>query len=143
MLSFSEAVDNEVKDKSVTVTAFCPGATESGFQAAATMEKSALVKGRKLPTSKEVTEYGYNSMMKGKTVAIHGLWNYLLANSIHFTPRALVVKITRMIQDKTNELFVKNNKFIFELKSIDSKNISYQAFKREKNTQTLFIKFSV
>jgi hypothetical protein len=102
VLSFSEAIDNEVSDKGVTVTTLCPGATESGFQAAAAMEESALVKGRKLPTSKEVAEYGYKAMMKGKTVAIHGLMNYILANSVRFLPRAMVVKVTRKIQDKAN-----------------------------------------
>lgn len=100
VLSFSEAVDNEVKDKGVTITALCPGATESGFQAAAAMEESNLVKGKKLPTSKEVAVYGYAQMMKGKTVAIHGLMNWILASSVRFTPRAIVVKLTRMIQDK-------------------------------------------
>jgi uncharacterized protein len=100
VLSFSEAVDNEVSDKGVTVTTLCPGATESGFQAAAAMEESALVKGKKLPSAKEVAEYGYTSMMNGKTVAIHGMMNYLMANSVRFTPRALVVKLTRLIQDK-------------------------------------------
>src|SRR5690606_22473807 len=65
VLSFSEAVNNEVSDKGVTVTTLCPGATESGFQTAAAMEESALVKGKKMPTSKEVAAYGYVSMMKG------------------------------------------------------------------------------
>lgn len=100
VLSFSEAVNNEVSDKGVTVTILCPGATESGFQAAAAMEESNLVKGKKLPTSKEVAEYGYSAMMKGKTVAIHGLLNYLMANAVRFAPRALIVKLTRKIQDK-------------------------------------------
>jgi uncharacterized protein len=100
VLSFSEAVDNEVSDKGVTVTTLCPGATESGFQAAAAMEESALVKGKKLPSAKEVAEYGYTSMMNGKTVAIHGMMNYIMANSVRFTPRAMVVKLTRLIQDK-------------------------------------------
>jgi uncharacterized protein len=100
VLSFSEAIDNEVSEYGVTVTTLCPGATESGFQAAAAMEESALVKGKKLPTSKEVAEYGYTAMMNGKTVAIHGMMNYLMANSVRFTPRALVVKLTRLIQDK-------------------------------------------
>jgi hypothetical protein len=100
VLSFSEAVDNEVREKGVTITTLCPGATESGFQAAAAMEESNLVKGKKLPTAKQVAEYGYVSMMKGKTVAIHGLMNYLMAISVRFTPRALVVKLTRKIQDK-------------------------------------------
>lgn len=100
VLSFSEAVDNEVRDKGVTITALCPGATESGFQAAAAMEESNLVKGKKLPTSKEVAAYGYKAMMKGKTVAIHGFMNWIMASSVRFTPRAVVVKITRKIQDK-------------------------------------------
>ena len=100
VLSFSEAISNEVSDKGVTVTALCPGATESGFQAAAAMDESELFKGKKLPTSKEVAEYGYQSMMKGKTVAIHGMMNYIMANSVRFTPRALVLKITRKILDK-------------------------------------------
>ena len=51
-------------------------------------------------TAKKVAEYGYASMLKGKTVAIHGLMNYLMANSVRFAPRALVVKLTRKIQDK-------------------------------------------
>jgi short-subunit dehydrogenase len=100
VLSFSEAVNNEVSDKGVTVTTLCPGATESGFQVVAAMEESNLVKGKKLPTSKEVAEYGYASMMKGKTIAIHGLMNWILANSVRFTPRSIVVKLTRKIQDK-------------------------------------------
>jgi len=102
VLSFSEAIDNEVRDKGVTVTTLCPGATESGFQAAAAMEESGLVKGKKLPTSKEVAEYGYAAMLKGKTVAIHGFMNWIMANSVRFVPRSLVVKITRKLQDKAN-----------------------------------------
>ena len=101
VLSFSEAVDNEVSDKGVTVTSLCPGATESGFQAAAAMEESALVKGKKLPTSKEVAEYGYKAMLSGKTVAIHGIMNYLMANSVRFAPRAFTVWMVRKMQDKS------------------------------------------
>ena len=100
VLSFSEAVDNEARDQGISITALCPGATESGFQAAASMEESNLVKGRKLPGSKEVAEYGYAAMLKGKTVAIHGFMNWIMANSVRFIPRSIVVKVTRKIQDK-------------------------------------------
>jgi len=100
VLHFSEAIANEVEKTGVTITALCPGPTESGFQEAADMQESKLVKGRKLPTSKEVAEYGYKSMMSGKTVAIHGTINYLMANSIRFSPRSLVVKLVRLVQDK-------------------------------------------
>lgn len=101
VLSFSEAVDNEVRDQGVTVTTLCPGPTETGFMAAAAMEESGLIKGKKLPTSKEVAEYGYAAMLKGKTVAVHGLMNSLLSSSVGLMPRKLVVTITRMLMNKT------------------------------------------
>jgi short-subunit dehydrogenase len=100
VLHFSEAIANELEGSGVTVTALCPGATESGFQSAAAMEESKLVKGKKLPTSSEVAEYGYKAMMKGEKVAIHGMMNYLMANSVRFSPRAMVLKMVRMMQDK-------------------------------------------
>jgi short-subunit dehydrogenase len=100
VLSFSEAIDNEVRKYGVTVTSLCPGPTESEFFVNATMGESKLVKNKKLPSSKKVAEYGYKAMMKGKTVAIHGLMNTIMANSVRFAPRALVVKVTRWLQDK-------------------------------------------
>jgi hypothetical protein len=100
VLHFSEAIANELEGSGVTVTALCPGATESGFQSAAAMEESKLVKGRKLPSSAEVAAYGYKAMMQGKKVAIHGMMNYLMANSVRFSPRSMVLKMVRMIQDK-------------------------------------------
>lgn len=102
VLHFSEAISNELKGTGVTVTALCPGATESDFQNKAAMQESKLVKGKKLPGSAEVAAYGYRSMKKGKVVAIHGIMNYLLANSIRFAPRALVLKLVRFMQNKAS-----------------------------------------
>lgn len=101
VLFFSEAIANELEGTGVTVTALCPGATESGFQAAASMDGSRLFKGKKIPSSKEVAAYGYKAMMQGKTVAIHGLKNYLLAQGARISPRNLTVKVARWIQDKS------------------------------------------
>lgn len=100
VLHFSEAIANELEGTGVSVTALCPGATESGFQTLAAMEESKLVKNKKLPSSEEVANYGYQAMHKGKKVAIHGTMNYIMANSIRFTPRNLVLKIVRFMQDK-------------------------------------------
>jgi short-subunit dehydrogenase len=100
VLSFSEAINNEVSSKGITVTALCPGPTLSGFFEAAAMTDSFLVKGIKSATSADVAKYGYASMMKGKTVAIHGLLNSIMATSVRFTPRSWVVKLTRKIMNK-------------------------------------------
>ena len=99
VLNFSEAVDNEVRDKGITITTLCPGPTKSNFQEIAKMENSSLFKEKNLPTAKAVAEYGYSSMLKGKTVAIHGFKNWVMASSVRFFPRQLIVKITRKIQD--------------------------------------------
>jgi short-subunit dehydrogenase len=97
VLSFSEAVNNEVSDKGVSVTALCPGATNTHFKSAAGMESSKLFKNKNLPTGQEVAKYGYAAMMKGKPVAIHGTLNFILANSARFIPRSWVVKVARMV----------------------------------------------
>ncbi len=100
VLHFSEAIANELEGTGVTVTTLCPGATRTAFFGAAGMEDSKLVKGKKLPTAAQVATYGYKAMKKGKKVAIQGTMNYLLANSIRFTPRSLVLKIVRKMQEK-------------------------------------------
>jgi uncharacterized protein len=100
VLSFSEAVNNEVRENGITVTALCPGATHSGFQAAASLQDSKMFERNNFPTSREVAEYGYRAMMKGKAVAIHGFKNSIMANSVRFVPRSLVVKIARKMQAK-------------------------------------------
>jgi hypothetical protein len=102
VLSFSEAIDNEVREKGITVTTLCPGPTETGFLEAAALQESKLFKGKKIASSKEVAEYGYRSMMEGKTVAIHGLMNRIMANAVRFIPRALAVKVVRSVQAKVN-----------------------------------------
>jgi short-subunit dehydrogenase len=100
VLSFSEAINVELRKHGITVTALCPGPTESGFQLAAGIEESKLVKDKKLPSSMEVAMYGYKAMIKGKSVAIHGFMNRLMANSVRFFPRDFVANLTAKIQEK-------------------------------------------
>ncbi|HET7733342.1 MAG TPA: SDR family oxidoreductase [Paludibacter sp.] len=95
VLSFSEAIANELSGTGVTVTALCPGATETGFKQAASLDSSNLFKGNGIATSLEVAEFGYKSMKAGKTVAVHGFVNSLMAQSVRFAPRKIVTAIAR------------------------------------------------
>jgi short-subunit dehydrogenase len=97
VLYYSEAIAEELKDTGVTVTVLCPGPTVSGFQDKANMHESGLVKGRKLPTSKDVADYAVPAMMAGKRVAIHGIMNWIMAQSIRFAPRDMTTKLVAMI----------------------------------------------
>lgn len=94
VLLFSEAIAEEVKDAGVTVTAHCPGATETSFAGTAGNDTSILFKLGAAPADK-VARHAYRSMMKGKVVAIEGLMNWLTAFSVRFSPRFLVRKIAR------------------------------------------------
>jgi short-subunit dehydrogenase len=98
VLSFSEALANELRATGVTVTVLCPGPTTSGFQATARMEQSKLVSGQRMMDAKTVAEVGYRGLMSGQTVVIPGLKNQLLAFSVRLFPRALLAEVVRNIQ---------------------------------------------
>jgi short-subunit dehydrogenase len=97
VLSFTEAIASELEDTGVTVTALCPGPTTSGFQAKADLGNSGLIKGKKLPTSEEVSALGYRAMQRGQRVYIPGVVNWIMAQSMRFTPRDLATKVVKML----------------------------------------------
>jgi short-subunit dehydrogenase len=100
VLSFSEALAFELRGTGVSVTALCPGATTTGFQRAAAMEHIALFKMRQPASAADVARYGYDAMMKGKIVAIHGLLNRIVAFSVRFLPRKLLPSIMRRLHER-------------------------------------------
>lgn len=97
VLSFSDALSYELRKTGVTVTTLCPGATVSGFQALAEMENSKLVRGKALPSAAAVAEFGYKKMLAGRGVVIHGWFNWLLAQSVRFTPRAIILRFVDLV----------------------------------------------
>ena len=99
VLSFTEALAEELRGTGVTATALCPGPTASGFQQAAAMESSKLVAGRKMPSAADVARYGYRAMQRGEVVAIHGLRNKALAASVRFSPRPVVRRMVHKMQE--------------------------------------------
>jgi len=101
VLSFSEALANELKPSGITVTCLCPGPTETGFQERAAMQNSRLVKFGMM-SAKAVAMDGYRGMLAGKSVVISGLRNWLVAESVRFAPRKMVTAVSRKIAEKAN-----------------------------------------
>lgn len=100
VLSFSEGLHEELLGTGVTVTALCPGPTASGFQVAANITDINILQTMSIPTSEVVARYGYDSLMNGKVVAVHGFLNNLMAITSGVTPRALTRKIVMKLQQK-------------------------------------------
>jgi uncharacterized protein len=100
VLLFSEAIGNELKGSGITVTVLCPGPTDTGFLEASRLQESKLFHWFRNADPAEVAEYGYKSMMKGKSLAIHGVLNRFMVFIVRIAPRKLVTAIVRKMSEK-------------------------------------------
>ena len=100
LLSFSEAVAEELRGTGVTVTALCPGPTPTGFQAAARMEGHIPLLRKNVMDSGAVAKAGYDGFRKGKRLVIPGLRNRILVLAFRFSPRILLTKAVRWMQER-------------------------------------------
>jgi short-subunit dehydrogenase len=100
VLSFSEAIANELRHSGVTVTCFCPGATHTDFAKRAGMENSRLFKQFGAMSAEKVALEGYRAVMEGRTLAISGVHNWVVAQSNRFAPRKMVTAVSRWVAEK-------------------------------------------
>jgi hypothetical protein len=87
VLSFSEALSNEVEGTGVSVTALCPGPTRTEFAQAAGLADSALFRGPTMGAA-EVARVGYDAMMAGKSSIIAGARNRWMIRGTRLVPRS-------------------------------------------------------
>ena len=97
VLSFSEALDREVRGKGVVVTALCPGLTESEFAEVAGYALSPRLE-RAAMTSREVARLGLAAHRAGKRVAITGVQNKLFAAAAGILPHGLTMSLIDAVQ---------------------------------------------
>ncbi len=100
VISFSEALTNELKGTGVTVTCLCPGVTDTEFQKRAGTEQTRLFRQMRPMDAKTVARDGYRGLMKGKTLVISGFRNWLLAESLRVSPRKAVTAISRRLIER-------------------------------------------
>lgn len=98
VLSYSEALAEELAGTGVTVTALCPGLTRTGFQARAGLPAALAQASRVTADVDDVARVGYEAMMRGTRVAVPGLLNKLSITLPRFAPRRLVTRMVKRIQ---------------------------------------------
>ena len=97
VLSFTEALHEELKPHGVKVTCLCPGPTRTefgevaGFGGNGAFDKVAMEAG-------EVVEAGLKGMDRNRAVIVPGLVNKIGAISTRFAPRSVVRKIAGAIK---------------------------------------------
>jgi hypothetical protein len=99
VLSFSQAIAEELRNTGVTVTALCPGATATGFADIAQIGNTRLFQTLGVASAENVARSGYRAMMRGERVAIPGWRDKLMVQSERIVPRRLVTTLSRMVQE--------------------------------------------
>jgi short-subunit dehydrogenase len=91
VLSFTEAVREEVKDTGVTLTALMPGVTDTDFFNKADMRESKAVQDEdSLADPSDVARDGYKALMEGTDKVISGLKNKAQVAMSNLTPDRVV-----------------------------------------------------
>jgi uncharacterized protein len=96
VLSFSEALAEELLGANVTVTCLAPGPTETGFGAVSGMDHAFVFRLGAMDAA-TVARAGYRGFRRGWAIVIPGLKNRLLAFSVRLGPRFFVRKLVKWL----------------------------------------------
>jgi short-subunit dehydrogenase len=98
--SFSQALDSELRDKGVTVTALEPGYVATEFAATADLEGTKLA-AQKGSTAVAVAKFGYDAMLRGHLRAINeGHVRFFLNWVMPWMPRRAALNMMKKMQTK-------------------------------------------
>lgn len=101
VLSFSEAVAEEVAGSGVSVTALCPGPVQTGFQAVSRLGESDLLSGPArlvILSADEVARQGVRGLLVGQRVVVAGRLNRVQTLLPRLLPRAVVTRLIGRVQ---------------------------------------------
>ena len=97
VLSFTEALHEEVASKGVHVSALCPGPTSTefgdvaGFQSTKNFDRIAM-------KSEDVVRMGLEALEKNQAVRVTGVLNKAAAQGHRFLPRSWLRKVTKIVK---------------------------------------------
>lgn len=95
VLSFSEALSEEVKDTGVSITALCPGPTDTEFYLRAEAVDTAGFQKMPVMSPQEVARNGYDALMLGERVHIAGGLNKATMFMSRLLPNTFMVKLMK------------------------------------------------
>ncbi len=101
VLSFSEALAEELQGTGVTVTALCPGQTLTEFQKRAKVENTRLFQFAPMQPA-PVAEAGYRGLMSGKRLVIPGFTNQIIAFLPRLFPRRVVAQMSKYFMSEVS-----------------------------------------
>ncbi len=94
VLSFTEAIAEELRGTGVTATVLCPGPTATNFFVAAGSRPSRFFE-KTAMSAESVARIGHKAFRQGKVVAVAGFKNQMLAFGTRLGPRSLVRKVAK------------------------------------------------
>ena len=94
VLSFSDALNYELRSKNVTVTALCPGPTDTGFASAANAEGAAAFKWPMISSLDKLADYAYASLKAKRGISLHRWLMKAMAFAVRLSPRFIVNAIS-------------------------------------------------
>jgi uncharacterized protein len=92
VLSFSEALHQELASRGIRVTAVCPGPVATEFQARSGMELPGTAKLFEIPAAR-VAEIGYDALMRGQRVVIAGTANKIAVLLVRLMPKSVLLRM--------------------------------------------------
>lgn len=96
VLSFTEALAEEISNPNIKISCFAPGPVKTEFGEKSDLEDSLLFK-VSLMDLEPAVKAGYEGFRKGKTIVIPGLKQQIVPFLNRFTPRLIVRKIAKKL----------------------------------------------
>jgi short-subunit dehydrogenase len=97
VLSFSKGLARELRGSGVSITALCPGPTDTPFEKKSGATETALYKWMPSLSAGAVARAGYRGMMRGSSVVIPGVMAKLLALAGELPPRRIALEVNRLL----------------------------------------------
>ena len=104
VLSWSDALATELEGTGITVTALCPGATDTDFFVEGDMIDTKAFQKSQVAAPQEVAAKGYDALMRGDRVFVPGGMNKLMVFLRRLLPESTQAKAMESLYEKTADI---------------------------------------